>query len=197
MGDHGWSRDGVDCRVAICPQGAASVTLMRNSSQNAGCIRRSPASHCCHVRQVVCTNAPAAVWDSPAASRAARTSAGGGLDDGPCGPRLGWLGMSEVSTSYPFVGREDGALILADWLAVREYRDGSLAIQFGADVCAASNDSSAYGLGGTRTAEEATVVFCRPCDIAHFYLQPLIPRRGCRLSTVPIIRALRVRSRTI
>jgi len=52
---------------------------MRNSSQNAGCMRRSPASHCCHVRQVVCTSAPAAVCDSRAASRAARICSGCGL----------------------------------------------------------------------------------------------------------------------
>lgn len=71
---------------------------MRNSSQNAGCMRRwlrSPtgASHCCQVRHVVCTSTPAAVWDSPTASRAARTCSGVGLDEGPSGPRLGWLGI--------------------------------------------------------------------------------------------------------
>lgn len=66
---------------------------MRNSSQNAGCMRRSPASHCCQVRQVVCTSTPAAVCDSPAASRAARTSAGSGFCARlPAWLRFGWLG---------------------------------------------------------------------------------------------------------
>ena len=68
---------------------------MRNNSQNAGCIRRSPASHCCHTRQVVCTSAPASVCESPADSRAARISGGAGFEEGPFGPRFGWLPISE------------------------------------------------------------------------------------------------------
>lgn len=68
--------------------------LMRNSSQKAGCMRRSPASHCCHVRTVVCTSAPAAVCDRLAASRAERISAGSGLAEGPFGPRFGWFAIS-------------------------------------------------------------------------------------------------------
>ena len=68
---------------------------MQNNSQNAGCMRRSPASHCCHTRQVVCTNRPAAVCESPAASRAARISAGVGFEEGPFGPRFGWFPISE------------------------------------------------------------------------------------------------------
>lgn len=55
---------------------------MRNNSQKAGCMRLSPASHCCQVRHVVCTNTPAAVWDRPAASRAARTCSGVGVNPG-------------------------------------------------------------------------------------------------------------------
>lgn len=66
--------------------------LMRNSSQNAGCMRRSPASHCCQVRQVVCNRSAAAVCESPAASRAARTSSVVGFRAGlPARLRLGWL----------------------------------------------------------------------------------------------------------
>ena len=68
---------------------------MRNNSQNAGCMRLSPASHCCHTRHVVCTSKPAAVCESPAASRAARISAGAGFEEGPFGPRFGWLPISE------------------------------------------------------------------------------------------------------
>ena len=38
----------------------------------------------------------AAVCESPATSRAARTSAGVGFAAGPFGPRLGWLGTGEI-----------------------------------------------------------------------------------------------------
>lgn len=54
-------------------------------------MRRSPASHCCHVRSVLWMRAAAAVCVSLASSRAARISAGSGFEEGPCGPRLGWL----------------------------------------------------------------------------------------------------------
>lgn len=68
------------------------MVLRRNNSQNAGCMRRSPASHCCQVRQVVCNKSAAAVCESPASSRAARTSSGVGLRAGlPARLRLGWL----------------------------------------------------------------------------------------------------------
>lgn len=53
--------------------------FMRNSSQNAGCIFRSPASHCCHVRHFVCTRSAASVCESFADLRAARISWGDGL----------------------------------------------------------------------------------------------------------------------
>lgn len=53
--------------------------LVKNNSQKAGCIRLSPASHCCHTRQVVWSRVAAAVWVRPADSRAARISAGDGL----------------------------------------------------------------------------------------------------------------------
>lgn len=65
---------------------------MRNSSQNAGCILRLPASHSCHPRRVQWMRAAAAVCESPAASRAARTSSGAGFRAGiPARLRLGWL----------------------------------------------------------------------------------------------------------
>lgn len=72
------------------------MVLRRNNSQKAGCMRRSPASHCCQVRQVVCTVAPAAVCDRPAASRAARISSGVGLRAAEAArERFGWLPMSD------------------------------------------------------------------------------------------------------
>lgn len=76
-----------------------SADFILNSSHIAGCMRRSPASHCCHVLQGECTRAPAAVWVIPAASRAARISAGAGLAEGPFGPRFGWLAIRCVGRS--------------------------------------------------------------------------------------------------
>lgn len=65
---------------------------MRNNSQNAGCILRLPASHSCHPRRVQWMSAAAAVCESPAASRAVRTSSGVGFRAGlPARLRLGWL----------------------------------------------------------------------------------------------------------
>lgn len=64
---------------------------MRNSSKKAGCMRRSPASHCCQTRHVECTSAAAAVCVSPAASRAARMRSGSGVAAGePMRLRFGW-----------------------------------------------------------------------------------------------------------
>lgn len=69
---------------------------MRNSSQNAGCMRRLPASHSCHPRKVQWMSAAAAVCESPADSRAARTSSGVGFRAGlPARLRLGWFVISE------------------------------------------------------------------------------------------------------
>ena len=68
------------------------MVLRRNNSQKAGCMRLSPASHCCHVRHVVCKSSAAAVCESPATSRAARTSSGVGFRAGlQARLRLGWL----------------------------------------------------------------------------------------------------------
>ena len=41
-------------------------------------------------------SAAAAVCESPAASRAARTCSGVGLAAWPCGPRFGWLGINKI-----------------------------------------------------------------------------------------------------
>ena len=73
---------------------------MRNNSQKAGCMRRFPASHSCHPRSVQWMSAAAAVCESPAASRAARTCSGAGLAEGAFAPRFGWLGT---------LGRLEGA----------------------------------------------------------------------------------------
>jgi hypothetical protein len=69
-----------------------------NNSKNAGCILRSPASHCCHTRQVVYSNSAAAVWVSPATSRAALIAVGAGLLAAlPARLRLGWLGIRQFN----------------------------------------------------------------------------------------------------
>lgn len=84
---------------AALPVGAAPAgdhaqhgRLIRASSHIAGCMRRSPASHCCQTRQVVWTRDAATVCVRPWPSRHARISSGRGLRDG-CGvlrERFGW-----------------------------------------------------------------------------------------------------------
>ena len=74
---------------------------MRNSSHSPGCMRRmlfpSGCSHCCQFRGLAYTSAAACACVSPAASRAARTSAGEGLRAGWSARRFGWLGMELVN----------------------------------------------------------------------------------------------------
>lgn len=172
-----------------------SRLLMLNSSQKAGCMRRSPASHCCQVRQVVCTNSAAAVCDKPDAALVARTSAGVGLRDGePSRARFGWLlidfdffrldgdavqllGFSisqGVKLSLNPVAVEAIAVAASD---VIDTTNNGVSIRC-ADGCAAQLMSNEVGGGGS-----------------HVILQPLFPRRGCGVSTLQIIRAMNVMSR--
>lgn len=78
-------------RAAVALLASSRARLMLKSSHSPGCIRRSPASHCCQFRSEACTSAPACVCVIPAASRAARISAGGGLRAGLARLRFGWL----------------------------------------------------------------------------------------------------------
>lgn len=148
-------------------------TLMRNSSQNAGCMRRSPASHCCQVRQVVCTSAPAAVCDRPAASRAARTSSGVGLRAAEAArERLGWLGIvfgesADKDAAEGFVGEN---LVIADIAAIGANArvDGAESELRGGDEGAVVRESHVVELGvGVGDGFGDLLV--------HFLLQPLIP----------------------
>ena len=67
---------------------------MRNSSHRPGCMRALPASQSCQVRRVEWMRSAADVCESPAASRAARTSSGVGFRAAlPARLRLGWLGI--------------------------------------------------------------------------------------------------------
>lgn len=138
---------------------------MRNSSQNAGCMRRSPASHCCQVRQVVCSSTPAAVCDNPAASRAARTSAGSGFVPGPFGPRFGWLGTFPLDRSGRKVAALRGAQVfvceLSDFVVGRLTGDNDLPR---GRICVQETRVKTVGVG---------VVFG---NCQHFRLQPLLPR---------------------
>ena len=86
-------------RFSVAPR-----SLNLKSSQNAGCMRRSPASHCCHVRNDACTNSPASVCVSPAFNLASVISFGAGLADGLLRPLLGWLGMAGRSTAANWNG---------------------------------------------------------------------------------------------
>ena len=92
---------------------------MRNNSQNAGCILRLPASHSCQPRRVQWMRAAADVCESPAASRAARTSSGVGFRAGPPARlRFGWLGIKPsrlkcfASLEKLFFGRGCGECLL-------------------------------------------------------------------------------------
>lgn len=147
---------------------------MRNSSQKAGCIRRSPASHCCQVRQVVCTSAPAAVCESPAASRAALTSSGAGLDEGPFGPLFGWLGIFDDSEIF---GAESGVLLSC-------IVDGKIPISAGESALDFRHVGTCTGeLGSKRVYSGGGLLFRLDAaaivdfeGLGHFLLQPLLPR---------------------
>jgi hypothetical protein len=161
-----------------------SPVFSRNNSQNAGCMRRSSASHCCHVLSVLCTTAAAAVWDSPSSARAARISAGSGLLAGLATPlRFGWLGnlklfavefgrvLDHVCVKVRLVGRP---LLLVHPLDDVVVHQVSCSVEV--DRVAVEHNS------GT----------------VHFYLQPLVPRRGGFVEPMNLnIRALSVCARTI
>lgn len=158
------------------------MVLMRNNSQNAGCMRRSPASHCCQVRQVVCNRSAAAVCESPAASLAARTSSGVGFRAGlPARLRFGWLPTKrdlpalKVEQTIFFNGREV-------WV-VRNFDVGD--VKFG-DVGGDPVFATGANLSGQLLNKSAGLVAGRfvvegfDCDFkvfngVHFWLQPLSP----------------------
>lgn len=161
---------------------------MRNNSQNAGCMRRSPASHCCHTRQVVCTTRPAAVCESPAASRAARISAGAGFEEGPFGPRFGWLPISdgaEVPEALDAAFRPDAHQLERAVCAEADGIDG-LGTTLGRHVLARRGDRLAEraqlgaiggsrDLGEMRDIDEVTESGGGGGQSKHLKLQPLSP----------------------
>lgn len=151
---------------------------MRNSSHSPGCMRALPASQSCHVRRVEWMRSAAADCESPAASRAARIASGLGLDEGPFGPRFGWLGID-------FFGDDFGGLAEAfDHVGF-----AFVAGHFGGEVAgflsgSGFDEAEFAGVGGD-------VVGC------HFLLQPLFPRRGvCDLLTIQIIHGFRAYAST-
>ena len=162
---------------------------MRNNSQNAGCMRLSPASHCCHTRHVVCTSKPAAVCESPAASRAARISAGAGFEEGPFGPRFGWLPISEgaeVPEALDAALRSDAHQLERAVCAEADGIDG-LGATLGRQVLARRGDRLAEraqlgaigwsrDLGEMRDIEEVTKSGGSGRKNEHFRLQPLVTR---------------------
>ena len=94
---------------------------MRNSSHRPGCMRALPASQSCHVRSVEEMSTAAAVWESPASSRACRISAGVGLCT--CGSDVANIGGDACEH---FARAEDAvaALIELD-CAIYSHRGGS------------------------------------------------------------------------
>lgn len=143
---------------------------MRNSSQRPGCMRRLPASHSCHPRSVQWMSAAAAVCESPAASRAARTSAGAGFAEGPFGPRFGWLG---TASSLEGAGAVLVALVPEDLISGfvgADFVEAAVPVVLGEhrldrrsvlNNAAGAEQGDFGGIGGF-----------------HFHLLPLIPRRG-------------------
>lgn len=166
---------------------------MRNSSQNAGCMRRwlrSPTgdSHCCHERVLVCTTAAAAACVSPAASRAPRTCSGDGLEAGPFGPLFGWLGICGLGIEPGYAGLDNGLPVVFSDLAAG--RIGVPNYGQGAVVFAVRRDRIADDAVATEHAIICDVLG-RACELAegnviaagdvfdgelHFLLQPLLPR---------------------
>lgn len=143
---------------------------MQNSSHSPGCMRRFPASHSCQPRRVQWMSAAAAVCERPAASRAARTSAGSGFAEGPFGPRFGWLGTVRslehaTGAAMAFMPHD-----LFAFLAGADFVEASVPVVLGEhrfDRLGVLNDAAGAeqgdfgGIGG------------------HFHLQPLLlPRRG-------------------
>lgn len=142
---------------------------MRNNSQNAGCILRLPASHSCHPRMVQWMSSAAAVCESPAASRAARTSSGVGFRAAlPARLRLGWLVVK--FNFHPGVIHDVNAVI--GFLHFQERFNGRLQSAMGGKLvclvmcarrihdCIVEADNMEFGSGG----------------VGHFGLLPLVTR---------------------
>jgi len=138
-------------------------------------MRRSPASHCCQVRHVVCTSSAAAVCDKPAASLPARTSVGVGFRDGePPRERFGWL---LINLNF---GRLDGdAVELLSFSVGQRINFGlhsftvkAVSITSGQRIDALDNGIS---VGGRDRGAAKVVSGEVGGDRGHFYLQPLSP----------------------
>ena len=157
-----------------CLLACYEVLLMRNSSQNAGRILRLPASHSCHPRRVQWMSAAAAVCESPAASRAARTSAGVGFAAGPFGPLFGWLVMLDDGEIRRAISRVrlgcvvNGKVPISAGEGAFDFRHiGAGRIVFGAQ-CGNFRFSDLCGLDATAIVDFEI--------FGHFLLQPLLPR---------------------
>lgn len=170
---------------------------MRNNSQRPGCMRRLPASHSCQPRRVQWMSAAAAVCESPAASRAARTSAGAGFAEGPFGPLFGWLGIQVPPR------KDDGHLvkvILGGCLQAADLADISVVFFEVCNFCRVRPSATLFPcalVSGSATAFHTESMGCLAAQFgkagihavakrhkllaggdSHFVLQPLDPRRG-------------------
>ena len=154
---------------------------MRNNSQNAGCIRRFPASHSCQPRRVQWISAAAAVCESPAASLAARISAGKGFAEVLFSPRFGWLdtAKSNLPATHPvkaiIFNWHDGFIVDLKFGDVKLFDNGfdALLTRFGGELF---NEGAGFFARGfvVKDFNEGFEDF----GLGHFRLQPLIPRRG-------------------
>ena len=151
--------------------------LIQNNSHAARGIRRSPASHCCHVRRATCTRVAHSVCVSRALNRQPKISSGLGKM-GPFGPRFGWFVISEsgslcaalfVPTASDF-GQvffvcAQRAAHSAAALANLTAQCSGLAVEVGKHV-------TTLVLTEKRNAAD---VSCVDCNFCHFLLQPLNP----------------------
>ena len=163
--------------------------LMRNSSQNAGCIRRLPASHSCHPRRVQWISAAAPVCESPAASRAARTSSGAGFRAGlPARLRDGWLGNPVCPVVVDGLLDTGEELVVVEIVAALAGRDNELDVRVGGSGALGNGFGVVGGFifGGVAAVELG--VGADVVGAGHFGLLPQFPRRGCRVPTTRIIR---------
>lgn len=197
--------------------------LILNSSQNAGCIRLSPASHCCQTRQVVYTNSAADVCVKPALVRAARISGGVGLREAeaPRFERFGWLdildGGSESGDGFKNLAKsvEIHAITFCNFFDVgAAHREKLYSVGVGRLKCDFNvGDFASIAANFERqsvvAAEEvfsashyckfsAAQLLVNCVGYLHFHLQPLIPRRGAIVDCViESLRALLVLSTTV
>ena len=154
---------------------------MRNNSQKAGCMRRFPASHSCQPRSVQWIRAAAAVCESPAVSRAARTCSGEGFAEGLFSPRFGCDGILGLDNAHANRQRYSVGFTAVGDVAAQGV-GSHLRLVHGVTLTGAFADDEKLSAVGITLAGSPSGCGIDGGDgfdsCCHFRLQPLIPRRG-------------------